>query len=233
MKDRVQGTNCPHCFPPTSIPELRIFCELQALFPSALHRAAVQGNEVDIYIPELQVGIEYDGIYWHKGRIDRDLVKNKALKSTILLIRIREHGLPDIPGLNIQLQQNKHLKITTIKQILESILKHRTIESQETILRVDAYFGRTSWLAPETFNRMQSVRNISDYDKSISYLFPQLASEWHPTKNGALRPEYFGPGSDRKVWWQDRRGREWEATISSRVSNKRARTLPASSGLFD
>ena len=44
---------------------------------------------------------------------------------------------------------------------------------------------------------------------------PILASEWHPTKNGDLRPENVTPGSDKKVWWKCPKGddHEWETKI--------------------
>jgi hypothetical protein len=46
---------------------------------------------------------------------------------------------------------------------------------------------------------------------------PEVAAQWHPTKNGDLRPSQVGKGSDRKVWWSDH-GHEWQTTISSRTS---------------
>ena len=47
---------------------------------------------------------------------------------------------------------------------------------------------------------------------------PELASEWHPTKNGDLTPESVIAGSTRKVWWKCPRGddHEWQAVIYSR-----------------
>ena len=30
---------------------------------------------------------------------------------------------------------------------------------------------------------------------------PELAKEWHPTKNGDLMPENLTAGSDKKIWW--------------------------------
>ncbi|MFC1483385.1 zinc-ribbon domain-containing protein, partial [Candidatus Margulisiibacteriota bacterium] len=54
---RTEGTGCPKCNPPTSVPELRIFSELKSIFPSTQHRAILKGYEVDIYIPELKLGI--------------------------------------------------------------------------------------------------------------------------------------------------------------------------------
>ena len=46
---------------------------------------------------------------------------------------------------------------------------------------------------------------------------PELAAEWHPTKNGALRPEYIQPYSAKTVWWRCEEGHEWQATVKSRV----------------
>ncbi|MFR4757130.1 MAG: zinc-ribbon domain-containing protein [Evtepia gabavorous] len=33
-------------------------------------------------------------------------------------------------------------------------------------------------------------------------LYPALARQWHPTKNGGLTPAAVAPGSRRRVWWQ-------------------------------
>jgi hypothetical protein len=49
---------------------------------------------------------------------------------------------------------------------------------------------------------------------------PELASEWHPTKNKDLTPKNVPAGSSRKVWWKCSKGddHEWEATIASRAA---------------
>ncbi len=45
---------------------------------------------------------------------------------------------------------------------------------------------------------------------------PDLAAEWHPTKNNCLRPTQVTAGSNRKVWWKGTCGHEWEAVIGNR-----------------
>ena len=45
---------------------------------------------------------------------------------------------------------------------------------------------------------------------------PELAAEWHPTKNGALTPSDVTPGSGKKVWWICQNGHEWETYIYNR-----------------
>ena len=46
----------------------------------------------------------------------------------------------------------------------------------------------------------------------------ELASEWHPTKNGDLRANQVTAHCARKVWWMGKCGHEWQATVASRES---------------
>ena len=48
--------------------------------------------------------------------------------------------------------------------------------------------------------------------------YPEIASQWHPTKNGELTAADVTPGSKRRVWWQCEKGHVWQAVISSRTS---------------
>lgn len=59
-------------------------------------------------------------------------------------------------------------------------------------------------------------RRVSPGESDLATACPELALQWHPTKNGDLTPQAVFPGSIRKVWWQCREGHEWEASISSR-----------------
>jgi hypothetical protein len=49
---------------------------------------------------------------------------------------------------------------------------------------------------------------------------PEILNEWHPTKNGNLKPQDFTPRSGQKVWWKCSKGddHEWQSTIANRVS---------------
>ncbi len=49
---------------------------------------------------------------------------------------------------------------------------------------------------------------------------PELALEWHSTKNGHLAPQDVMAGSDKRVWWVCSRGHEYEALIKSRAKMK-------------
>jgi hypothetical protein len=52
---------------------------------------------------------------------------------------------------------------------------------------------------------------------NLALLNPDLASEWHPEKNGDIRPEDVRPKSNQKVWWQCSNGHEWQAQVASRA----------------
>ena len=50
----------------------------------------------------------------------------------------------------------------------------------------------------------------------LSTTNPELAAQWHPTKNGALTPEMVTTHSGKKVWWLGSCGHEWNAVVRSR-----------------
>ncbi len=52
----------------------------------------------------------------------------------------------------------------------------------------------------------------------LASCFPELAKQWHPSKNGSLHPEQVLAGTSRKVWWKCEKGHEWKAQVSARVS---------------
>ncbi|MFW6288724.1 MAG: zinc-ribbon domain-containing protein [Spirochaetota bacterium] len=58
-------------------------------------------------------------------------------------------------------------------------------------------------------------RRLSD-DNNLAALRPDLAAEWHPTKNRPLKPETVFPAAAHRVWWRCGHGHQWLATINSR-----------------
>jgi len=62
-------------------------------------------------------------------------------------------------------------------------------------------------------NQQVSVTN------SLASLFPEVAKEWHPTKNGDLTPADVVAGSHRRIWWKCSVAddHEWQAVLTSRV----------------
>ena len=53
---------------------------------------------------------------------------------------------------------------------------------------------------------------------SLAEEFPEIAKEWHPTKNGTLTPNMFLPRSDIKVYWLcSTCGHEYQSSIGHRT----------------
>jgi hypothetical protein len=46
---------------------------------------------------------------------------------------------------------------------------------------------------------------------------PDLITDWHPTKNGALNPRNVYSNHLKKVWWVCTSGHEWKDTIKNRI----------------
>ena len=65
--------------------------------------------------------------------------------------------------------------------------------------------------------------NLVSKDNNLKIMFPKVAKEWHPTKNGKNKPEGFLWGSKQKFWWLCKNGHEWIAEIGART-NKRGGT---------
>jgi hypothetical protein len=100
---RSSGNNCPYCtLTPQSKQELIITFELKKLFrnidPKGL-KTKLEGKlrAIDIFIPKLNLCIEFDGSYWHKDKRDIDKIKSEMLfKEGFKLIRVREEPLKKI-----------------------------------------------------------------------------------------------------------------------------------------
>lgn len=79
ISPRNAGSNCPKCAKAwqTSLPEQIIFYYIQKAFPDTVNSYKpdwLDRSEIDIFIPSLNLGIEYDGAKWHKN-FNRDMEK--------------------------------------------------------------------------------------------------------------------------------------------------------------
>lgn len=94
------------------------------------------------------------------------------------------------------------------------------------------------WICPKGHEWIASVRNRAKRwkkrkrtkcpycankkvceDNCFANKYPELAKEWHPTKNGDLTPWDVTLHSNKKVWWLCRKGHAWLATVNDRTWN--------------
>jgi hypothetical protein len=66
--------------------------------------------------------------------------------------------------------------------------------------------------------------------KSLAETHPEIAKQWHPTKNGHLSPNDVTIGSGKLVWWKCLKGddHEWENSPNSRYNKKEKRIIKCS-----
>jgi hypothetical protein len=53
-------------------------------------------------------------------------------------------------------------------------------------------------------------------DNCLKAVAPDIARQWHPTRNIGLTPKDVTPGSNRKVWWVCEKGHVWQAKVRAR-----------------
>lgn len=101
------GQGCPECAKVrrTSFPEKALLFYLSKCFPDAEENKrdafdGIGGFEIDIWIPSIRTGVEYDGQAWHKNA-ERDMRKDDACHDAgVRLIRVREPECPQLGGLS-------------------------------------------------------------------------------------------------------------------------------------
>ncbi|MED4476190.1 zinc-ribbon domain-containing protein [Oceanobacillus caeni] len=210
-----RGVGCPECYKRTntSFSEQCIFYYLQKVFPKVKNRKKVhiQGDifEADIYIEDLDIVIEYDGARTHKNKFDKDLKKRMTFLSTgIRIINIRERELPHLTKNGkdeLIIEEGRRLNDEHRTQMIKKLLD---------LLNVDYSFEIN--VAKERVQILEMYHRVRA-ENNISQKAPDIAAEWHPEKNGNLKPKYFPVGSKEKVWWLCKFGHEWEAVIYTRA----------------
>lgn len=61
-----------------------------------------------------------------------------------------------------------------------------------------------------------------NHTNSLVSLYPELAKEWHPTKNGDFTPNNITIGNDsQEIWWLGECKHEWTSIVRSRVKGSR------------
>lgn len=211
------GTNCPICNSgrQTSFKEQALFYYVKKLYPSAINRYKSKDLgtfELDIFIPEISVAIEYDGSAWHKeDKYDRERKKYKLCNELgIYLIRVKEEPTKKL-GLDIADEMFSIKKIESEKNytyLIHNVLKR-------------LYFKGFYWTNPVDVDlsrdRFEIMKYATEVKNSFGEVYPDIAKEWHPTKNGTLKPTIFKPKSAFKAWWIcSACGYEFEQTISHR-----------------
>lgn len=119
------GTGCPLCAWQTSKLELRVYCELRGLLSGITLYDRSLGFEIDVFLTEQRVGIEIDGWYWHRGKIELDRRKSSLMcEAGVTPIRLRGIPLPMIGVDDIRFKKNpdQHSVVYKLVTVIERII---------------------------------------------------------------------------------------------------------------
>ena len=217
VSNKTKGNGCPYCNSNTSIMELRIYTELKSIFPDSKLRAKISKIECDVYIPSLKLGVEYDGVYWHRNKHTKDQSKNTSLeKKGIKLIRVREIGLVKIDENDIIYDYSKKKAKHLVDRLLKKIEELSVLSDSEQG-RVICYLRNSKWANNKEFVNLLDMLPSPEPGSSFADQKPKLSQEWHPSKNGKLTPWDVTIFSNKKVWWQCQKGHEWQAIVGNRT----------------
>ena len=202
--------NCPICMNElgTSFPEQAVFYYVSNHFYCS-NREKISNHEIDIFIPEKNIGIEYDGSYYHKTKGEADRKKEQELKKLgITLYRIRESDRDGVEGNCINVmrsssskQSDVHLQwaISNLLALLGAEIKPGEIDLDRDAIRIYSQYI------------------VSRKENSLKAKYPLVAAEWDYTLNCTLTPEMVSAGSQKIVWWNCEKGHNYKASISSRI----------------
>lgn len=225
IQHRNNGTNCPKCNDEkqTSFPEQALLYYLGKKL-NVESRKKVANYEADIFIQDLNLAIEYDGIIFHNNlkAIEREEKKNQYFRNNdIKLIRIKESN-------NFSVNKKRNLiyckydsnydYLTFVFESLEKLFDYNY--NKQINLEINIERDQNKILS--NYKKMNKI-------DSLVKVNPILAKEWNYDKNGLLDPNYFTSKSNYKVWWKCKKGHEWRTSINSRNSG---RSCPFCSGRF-
>jgi DNA-directed RNA polymerase subunit RPC12/RpoP len=240
INNRYNGRGCPECKKAlkTSFPEQAVFFYIKRVFPDAINaynECFFNGMELDVFIPSILLGIEYDGIAWHKDKsLDNERKKYLICRENkIRLIRLKENKnhileerevADEIISVQTPFTSSKRSYPALDSSIKELFSAIKLVYSETGIMTAEAP-EQNNQSNPDLIWKLDvnSFRDrafiFENYlatkeNNSLGSRFPEVAALWHPTKNGDLTPFMFSPNSYVQVWWKGQCGHEWDSRIT-------------------
>lgn len=187
---RSGGTGCPICNNERhiSFPEKALYFYVKKYFNDAIanyNDKRIGNLELDVYIPAMNIGLEYDGIY-HKR--ERDINKNTVCKRNgikLIRLRVKDIGLLNDSSIDYIVSPNDCDLQRVIRIVIKKELK---VENPEINIKLDK-------------NEIYSLMDMQEKVNSFASKHPELVREWDYEKNGVLKPELVFSRSGKSVWW--------------------------------
>lgn len=199
-------SGCPRCMKhkQTSFPEQAILFYLKQLYPDAINSYTdifdSTKTELDIFIPDLDIGIEYDGAAWHANKRARNIAEKKYLlcqENGIRLIRVSE--LPEDNSFACDLF------------ILREDNSSKGLDSA-----ISALFSAINLPKFDINTERDRAEIMRQYittlkEKSIAAKCPEIVHEWDIDKNDGITAEMVNANSVQPYWWICPKGHSYQS----------------------
>lgn len=207
---RSAGNGCPQCAAEkrTSFPEQAVYYYLSQYY-EAINRYIENNYELDIFLPLIKTGIEYDGRYYHNSSKS---AQKETKKDTYFL--------------------SKNINVIRIKES-----EKNSVDNSVIYYRFSESYSELKWAINTLFLMIDST-NMPDIDllrdqpkidalyiktikeNSFATQYPDLVKEWNTDRN-IISPEMVSKSSGKKAWWKCDKGHEWQASIRDRARGSR------------
>ena len=148
----------------SSFPEYAVLYYIKEFFPTATKLQTKDISEIDIYIPELKVGIEYDGPT-HIKSVNKDIEKSSICnKLGIKLIRIRDAKCPIINDESHKIILNNDSFDALDDGIIE-LLEYLNITNYDVDIKRDYLKISDSYIKSMDLNWYSMYEKLKEYKK--------------------------------------------------------------------
>ena len=190
----------------TSEIEIRFYFELKTIFKDIINQKTINKRQVDLFLPEEKIAIEFDGYPWHLKREKRDFAKDEIIKKqNINVLRIRDERLVNdiFPEAILITASEYGNPIKIIIKLLSKIKK--LITDKDKISKINSYIKNGKLINDKEFNIKRADFSLADTDRSLSKL-KNICRYFAYERNFPLTPEHFTSGSWQRVWWTCEKG---------------------------
>ena len=192
INNRTMGKNCPNCAKDTqtSFPEQSIYYYCKKVFKDVFNRYKDK-YEIDIFIKDINVGIEYDGRFFHSNSKSEKTEKKKEeyfKNKGITIYRVKENNKQCIKEKNdfyLYYDYDNGKNLTDVLKKLFDILSIKNVDIDIT----------------RDYMEIQEQYISSIKENSIFVIKPTLCEEWNYIKNKNITPDMISYSSAKKVWW--------------------------------
>ena len=194
---RIAGCGCPHCAEElqTSFPEKALYYYMRQLELEVINTYKpdwIKPSELDIFIPELNLGIEYDGEVYHKDAKKDEAKDILCAQHGITVLHIREPKCPELSK-DALVYKRPNKKIAQLDEMITSVIGI-----------INHACGTNFKIHPSIIEdkpRILALLLKKEKENSIANI-PEAMLDWDWAKNEGIDPEKIARGSNFKVWWK-------------------------------